>query len=55
LAFGMTEAILSLAILARDLELRLKPGEDVQPVCRLTVRPGDTLPMTVHHRNRQEP
>ena len=55
LAFGITEAILSLAILARDLELRLKPGEDVQPVCRLTLRPGDTLPMTIHHRRRQEP
>ena len=52
LAFGMTEAILSLAILARDLELQLKPGEDVQPVCRLTLRPGERLPMTIHHRDR---
>ena len=53
LAFGMTESVLSLAILARDLELRLKEGEDVQPICRLTVRPGDHLPMTVHRRQKK--
>lgn len=50
LQFGLTEAILSLAILARDFDLRLVPGTDVQPVCRLTLRPGDKLPMTVHRR-----
>ena len=51
LQFGMTEAILSLAILAQDFELRLKDGTDVQPVARLTLRPGDNLPMTVHPRS----
>lgn len=50
LQFGMTEAILSLAILAQDFELKLKEGTDVQPVARLTLRPGENLPMTVHSR-----
>nr|WP_280116316.1 MULTISPECIES: cytochrome P450 [unclassified Pannonibacter] len=50
LQFGMTEAILSLAILAQSFDLRLRPGTDVQPVCRLTLRPGDALPMTLHRR-----
>jgi cytochrome P450 len=52
LQFGMTEAILSLAILAQDFELKLKEGTDVQPVARLTLRPGENLPMTLHPRNR---
>ncbi|ADZ70380.1 cytochrome P450 [Polymorphum gilvum] len=50
LQFGLTESILSLAILARAFDLRLKPGADIQPVCRLTLRPGDALPMTLHPR-----
>lgn len=52
LQFGMTEAILSLAILAQDFELKLKEGTDVQPVARLTLRPGENLPMTLHPRHR---
>lgn len=52
LQFGMTEAILSLAILAQKFELRLKDGTDVQPVARLTLRPGETLPMTLHKRQQ---
>ncbi|MEC9473002.1 MAG: cytochrome P450 [Pseudomonadota bacterium] len=51
LQFGMTEAILSLAILAQDFELKLKDGTDVQPVARLTLRPGENLPMTLHPRH----
>ncbi|MCY0096371.1 cytochrome P450 [Hoeflea ulvae] len=51
LQFGMSESILSLAMLARHFDLRLKPGTDVQPVCRLTLRPGETLPMTLHARS----
>lgn len=51
LQFGMTESILSLVILARQFDLRLKPGTDVQPVCRLTLRPGETLPMTLEPRS----
>jgi cytochrome P450 len=50
LAFGLTEAILCLASLAQRFELRLKPGVEVWPICRLTLRPGDRLPMAVRRR-----
>jgi cytochrome P450 len=50
LTFGLTEAIICLATLARTARLRLAPGAVVEPVCRLTLRPGDTLPMTVWKR-----
>ncbi|MFI4947338.1 MAG: cytochrome P450 [Alphaproteobacteria bacterium] len=46
-AFGLTEAILCLATLAQRTRLRLAPGAIVQPVCRLTLRPGDSLPMLI--------
>lgn len=51
LQFGLTESILSLAILAQSFDVDLKPGTDVQPVSRLTLRPGDTLPMILHPRS----
>ncbi|MTI08060.1 cytochrome P450 [Roseibium denhamense] len=51
LQFGMTESILSLAMLAQSFDLTLKDGTDVQPVARLTLRPGDELPMNVHARH----
>ncbi|WP_245870075.1 cytochrome P450 [Teichococcus rhizosphaerae] len=44
-AFGLTEAVLCLATLARVVTPWLVPGTVVYPVCRLTLRPGDTLPM----------
>jgi cytochrome P450 len=47
-AFGLTEAILCLATLAQRARLRLVPGTVVEPVCRLTLRPGDTLPMLLN-------
>jgi len=50
-AFGLTEAILCLATLAQRARLRLAPGAVVEPVCRLTLRPGDALPMLVEPRN----
>ena len=50
LAFGLTEAILCLATLARRFELRLADGAKVEPVCRLTLRPRGGLPMTVRER-----
>ena len=46
-AFGLTEAILCLATLAQRARLRLQPGTVVEPVGRLSLRPGDTLPMLV--------
>jgi cytochrome P450 len=49
-AFGLTEAILCLATLAQRFQLRLPAGSAVEPVCRLTLRPGKRLPMTVHPR-----
>ncbi len=49
-AFGLTEAVLCLATLAAGFRLRLAPGTDVQPVCRLSLRPGETLPMVLEPR-----
>ncbi|PZW51034.1 cytochrome P450 [Humitalea rosea] len=51
MAFGLTEAVLCLATLAGRFRLRLEPGAQVMPVCRLTLRPGDRLPMRLHHRH----
>jgi hypothetical protein len=50
MAFGTTEAILCLATLAQSFKLRLRPGHRVEPICRLTLRPGKNLPMTVRAR-----
>ena len=50
MSFGMTEAMLCLAALGQSLRLRLKPGHDVRPVCRLTLRPEGGLPMIVARR-----
>jgi cytochrome P450 len=52
-AFGFTEAILCIATLAQRARLRLAPGAVVEPVCRLTLRPADTLPMLLRHRTPQ--
>ncbi|WP_160122885.1 cytochrome P450 [Rhodovarius lipocyclicus] len=46
--FGMVETVICLATLAQGTALRLRPGHVVRPVSRLTLRPGDGLPMTVH-------
>lgn len=50
LTFGLTEAILALAGLAQRFDLALKEGHRVEVVNRLTLRPGDHLPMTLHPR-----
>lgn len=50
LQFGLTEAILCLAVLAQTFRLRLPEGVDVKPVCRLTLRPGERLPMRLEVR-----
>ena len=39
-----------LAVLAQRARLRLAPRAVVAPICRLTLRPGDTLPMLVELR-----
>ncbi|WP_084649971.1 cytochrome P450 [Stappia stellulata] len=50
LSFGLTESILSLAMLARAFDPQLEPGTDIQPVSRLTLRPGERLPMRLRAR-----
>ncbi|PLX37655.1 MAG: cytochrome P450 [Hyphomicrobiales bacterium] len=50
LTFGLTEAIICLAVLAQKVDLKLSPSAEVEAVCRLTLRPGESLPMTVHRR-----
>jgi cytochrome P450 len=54
MSFGLTEAILCLATLAQPFKLRLKPGREVRPICRLTLRPEGGLPMSVHNRGRRD-
>lgn len=43
--FAMAEAVICLATLAQEFTLALPPGAVVEPLCRLTLRPGETLPM----------
>jgi cytochrome P450 len=50
LQFGLTEAILCLATLAQSFRLDLVPGAKVEPVSRLSLRPGESLPMLVYPR-----
>ncbi|MDO8878363.1 MAG: cytochrome P450 [Pseudolabrys sp.] len=50
MAFGLTEAILCIATLAREFKLGLKPGHVVEAECRITLRPGSSLPMQVSRR-----
>lgn len=49
-AFGLTEAILCIATLAQRARLRLASDAVVEPVCRLTLRPGSDLRMMVERR-----
>ena len=48
--FGLLEATLCLATLSRKFRLRLRPGWSVMPTCRLSLRPGRMLPMTIEKR-----
>jgi cytochrome P450 len=43
--FGLAQAVIALASLAQDGRLRLAPGTVVMPVAKLTLRPGERLPM----------
>ena len=49
--FGLTEAILCLAILAQRFDLELEAGRNVEVSCRLTLRPEGGLPMLVRTRH----
>lgn len=44
-SFGLTEAVLCLAVLARDFTPELEPGHEVEATCRMTLRPRGGLPM----------
>jgi cytochrome P450 len=48
--FGLTEAIIGLATLVQEFSLSLRPGHAVMPVSRLTLRPGEHLPMRLRRR-----
>lgn len=50
LQFGLTEAILCLAVLAQRFRLRVPEDHKVEPICRLTLRPRGGLPVTLHRR-----
>ncbi|MCL6706767.1 cytochrome P450 [Pseudomonas sp. R2.Fl] len=50
LQFGLTEAILCLAILAQRFRVRVPEDHQVVPQCRLTLRPKGGLPVTLHRR-----
>jgi cytochrome P450 len=47
---GLAEATICLAALAGSFRLALEPGTQVMPVARLTLRPGETLPMRLTPR-----
>lgn len=51
--FGLDEATLCLAILARRFEVQPREGYKVEPVCRLTLRPKGGLPARVVARALQ--
>ncbi|WP_243634459.1 cytochrome P450 [Roseicella frigidaeris] len=50
MGFGLAEAVIVLATLLPAFHLRLAPGARVFPVCRLTLRPGEALPMLLTPR-----
>lgn len=50
LQFGLTEAILCLAVLAQRFRIRVVEGHKVEAACRLTLRPRGGLPVTLHRR-----
>lgn len=53
MSFGALEAVLCLATLAQKFQLELRQGHCVEPVCRLTLRPGSHLPMIVRKRTKE--
>jgi cytochrome P450 len=50
LAFGLTESILCLAVIAQRFRIRVVEGHKVEPICRLTLRPKGGLPVTIEPR-----
>ncbi len=50
LNFGQDETVLCLAGLAQRFRVRPRPGYRINPVCRLTLRPEQGIPVTVQPR-----
>lgn len=50
LAFGLTESILCLATLAQRFRVRVSTEAQVEPLCRLTLRPKGGLPVRIEPR-----
>ena len=48
--FGLIEAVLCMAILAQKFRVLVPDGHKIEPVCRLTLRPKDGLPITLEKR-----
>lgn len=55
MSFGQQEALLCLATLAQSFRLRLEPGREIKPVCRLTLRPEGGLQMRIEPRAPARP
>lgn len=55
MSFGQQEAMLCLATLGQSFRLRLEPGREIKPVCRLTLRPEGGLRMRIEARVASEP
>jgi cytochrome P450 len=49
-AFALQEATLLLAMIAKHFDFQLKPGHEVWPALRVTLRPANGLPMTIRRR-----
>jgi cytochrome P450 len=50
--FGLSEAVLCLAILLQKFKVKVRPGYRAEPVCRLTLRAAAGMPVTVESRAR---
>jgi cytochrome P450 len=50
MSFGQQEALICLATLAQSFRLRLEPGREIRPICRLTLRPEGGLQMRLEPR-----
>ncbi|WP_340643265.1 cytochrome P450 [Roseococcus thiosulfatophilus] len=48
--FGLYEAMIAVATLAQHFRPRLRPGHVAEAVSRLSLRPGETLPMRLERR-----
>lgn len=51
LNFGLTEAILCLAMIARNVRLAIEPGFRTDPICRLSLRPQSPIWVRLEARN----